>query len=131
MMSSGQPARTRQPSPHLDRWRFGDRSRAGLALACSPCFIWSRSGIADSFDRKRAPAHGGIDTLEITLRLWQWRVVDRVGAAAPPSAEPPPITPDMPYFAMKKARSQPLWIGCQHPTGSGSGSGTKVISLSV
>jgi hypothetical protein len=35
-----------------------DRPRAGLALACSPCFIWSRSGISNSFDRKRAPADG-------------------------------------------------------------------------
>ena len=36
-------------------------------------------------------------------------------STAPPSAEPPP----MPYFAMKsKARSEPLWIGCEHSTGS-------------
>ena len=32
-------------------------------------------------------------------------------STAPPSAEPPPITPWMPYFAMKsKARSEPLWV---------------------
>ena len=53
-------------------------------------------------------------------------------STAPPSAEPPPITPDMPYFAMKsKARSEPLWIGCQHSTGNRSGAGTKVISFKV
>ena len=40
------------------------------------------------------------------------------------------MTPLMPYFAMKsKARSEPLWIGCQHSTGSRSGAGTKVISF--
>jgi hypothetical protein len=40
-------------------------------------------------------------------------------------ADPPPITPRLPYFAMKsKARSELLWIGCQHPTGTG----TSVIS---
>jgi hypothetical protein len=44
------------------------------------------------------------------------------------SAEPPP----MPYLAMKsKARSELLWIGCQHSTGSPSGAGTKVISFKV
>ena len=37
----------------------------------------------------------------------------------------------MPYFAMKSmARSEPLWIGCQHSTCSRSGAGTSVISLS-
>ena len=37
---------------------------------------------------------------------------------APPSAEPPPIMPWMPCFAMKSsARSVPPWIGCQHSTG--------------
>src|SRR3984893_13527952 len=40
-------------------------------------------------------------------------------STAPASAEPPPITPLTPYFAMtSKARSEPLWIGCQHSTGS-------------
>ena len=49
-------------------------------------------------------------------------------STAPPSADPPPIT----YFAMNsKARSEPLWIGCQHSTGSRSGAGTKVISFNV
>ena len=53
-------------------------------------------------------------------------------STAPPSAEPPPITPLMPYLAMKsKARSEPLWIGCQHSTGRRSGPGTSVISFSV
>ena len=53
-------------------------------------------------------------------------------STAPPSAEPPPITPLMPYLAMKsKARSEPLWIGCQHSTGRRSGAGTSVISFSV
>jgi len=48
------------------------------------------------------------------------------------SADPPPITPLIPYFAMKsKARSEPLWIGCQHSTGSRSGAGTKVMSFKV
>src|SRR6516165_4070723 len=33
-------------------------------------------------------------------------------STAPPSADPPPITPLMPYFAINsKARSEPLWIG--------------------
>jgi len=32
-------------------------------------------------------------------------------STAPPSADPPPITPLIPYFAMKsKARSEPLWV---------------------
>jgi hypothetical protein len=58
--------------------------------------------------------------------------IPEVGTAAPPSADPPPITPLMLYFAMNsKARSEPLWIGCQHSTGSRSGAGTKVISLRV
>jgi hypothetical protein len=49
-------------------------------------------------------------------------------STAPPSAEPPP----MPYFAMKsKARSEPLWIGYQHSTGSRPAAGTKVISFRV
>ena len=53
-------------------------------------------------------------------------------STAPPSAEPPPITPDMPYFAMNsKARSEPDWIGCQHSTGSRSGAGTRVVSFKV
>src|SRR5262249_10223132 len=39
---------------------------------------------------------------------------------------------EMPCLAMKsKARSEPLWIGCQHSTGRRSGAGTSVISLSV
>src|SRR5580692_1972981 len=33
---------------------------------CSPCFIWSRSGIRNSFNRNLAPAHG----LECIMRLW-------------------------------------------------------------
>jgi hypothetical protein len=38
----------------------------------------------------------------------------------------------LPYFAIKsKARSEPLWIGCQHSTGRRSGAGTKVISFKV
>jgi hypothetical protein len=39
----------------------------------------------------------------------------------------------MPYLAMNsKARSEPLWIGCQHSTtGSRSGPGTKMISFNV
>jgi len=42
------------------------------------------------------------------------------------------MTPLMPYFAMKsKARSEPLWIGRQHSTGSRSGAGISVISFSV
>ena len=52
------------------------RARAGLALACSPCFIWSRSGIRNSYDRKTRTRRRGIDARETTLRLWQWRVVD-------------------------------------------------------
>ena len=53
-------------------------------------------------------------------------------STAPPSAEPPPITPEMPYLAMKsKARAEPLWIGCQHSTGRRVGRGTRVISFSV
>ena len=55
-----------------------------------------------------------------------------VGSTAPPSAEPPPITPQMPCFAMKSnARWEPLWIGCQHSTGRRSGRGTSVSSFSV
>src|SRR4029077_2795251 len=51
-------------------------------------------------------------------------------ATAPPSADPPPITPLMPYFAMKsKARSEPLWIGCQHSTGRASRPAPPVSSL--
>ena len=50
----------------------------------------------------------------------------RVGATAPLSTEPPPITPRMLYFAMKsKARSEPLWIGFQHSTGSRSDAGPR------
>jgi hypothetical protein len=30
-----------------------------------------------------------------------------------------------------KARSEPLWIGCQHSTGNRSGDGTKLVSFSV
>jgi hypothetical protein len=53
-------------------------------------------------------------------------------STAPPSADPPPITPLIPYFAMNsKARSEPLWIGCQHSTGCGSGAGTRLISFNV
>ena len=38
------------------------------------------------------------------------------------AAEPPP----MPYLAVKsKARSEPLWIGFQHSTGSRSGAGPR------
>jgi hypothetical protein len=30
-----------------------------------------------------------------------------------------------------KARSEPLWIGCQHSTGNRSGARTRVISFKV
>jgi len=51
-------------------------------------------------------------------------------STAPPSADPPTITPLMPYVARKsKAHSEPLWIGCQYSTDSRSGAGTGVIPL--
>ena len=92
------------------------RPRAGLALPCSPCSIWSRSGISNSFDRKRAPVDGALMRRRLHCDYGNGVLsMPRVGATAPPSAEPPPV----PYFAMKsKARSEPLWIGCQHSTGS-------------
>jgi hypothetical protein len=98
------------------------RPRAGLALPCSPCFNWSRSGISNSFDRKRAPVDGALMRLRLHCDYGIGVLsMPRVGATARPSAEPPP----MPYFAMKsKARSEPLWIGCQHSTGSRSGTDT-------
>jgi len=47
-------------------------------------------------------------------------------STAPPSVEAPRI----PYFAIEsKARSEPLWIGCQRSTGWRSGGGTNVISF--
>jgi hypothetical protein len=42
------------------------------------------------------------------------------------------MTPQMPYLAIKsKARSDPLWIGCEHSTGRRSGAGTRVIPFKV
>jgi hypothetical protein len=48
-------------------------------------------------------------------------------STAPPSADPPP----MPYFAMKsKARSEPLWSGCQHSTAWRADAGARRPKLS-
>jgi len=53
-------------------------------------------------------------------------------STAPPSAEPPPMTPQMPCLAMKsKARSEPLWIGCQQFDRQALGGRHQVISFQV
>jgi len=51
---------------HL-RW---ETARAGPRATCSPCFIWSRSGIGNSVNRNLAPAHR-CQCLESTMRIWQ------------------------------------------------------------
>jgi hypothetical protein len=54
-----------ESSPHPRSRRFANRPLVGLALACSACFIWSRSGITNSFDRKRAPAGGALAPVKL------------------------------------------------------------------
>ncbi len=78
-----------------------------------------RQALAE-FELDAAARIGGLAALHVPCRM------------APPSAEPPPIMPEMPCLAMKsKARSEPPWIGCQHSTGRRSGRGTSVMSFSV
>jgi len=54
-------------------WSLQPRGRpAGLptvaweTATCSTCFIWSRSGIGNSFNRNLAP-HSGTDAMKVTV----------------------------------------------------------------
>jgi hypothetical protein len=51
-----------QPRGHL----AGLPTVAWETATCSTCFIWSRSGIGNSFNRNLAP-HSGTDAMKVTV----------------------------------------------------------------
>src|SRR6266436_9315587 len=60
---------SRQPAGLPDRPRTNRPRRS--RTPCSPCFIWSRSGIANSYNDNPAPARGADDCRGIIF-LWQF-----------------------------------------------------------